>query len=290
MQERQLDQVGRRYAELRDLLHGVEERVELHSQLEVRAHAAADGAIAEERDRAIGELRSAERAARAANAESSVLRAVAEGVEAEVERYRLEEEATVRTLYVMNLEVSGARSDLELLWSREQRVELEARAELQACLSAELQFVNETRSHREECQRMLRQAQEKSDLDRAVQGERVKALEVEVERKSRTPVWNSAVWSGWRGWGAQWEKGEKWACAATSYWMAASAEGYADAVCRGLGVAPASERPLKTATSLLEPVRVEVAEDWFGQRTPPGLATWSALHGASADVGDGRLL
>ena len=54
---------------------------------------------------------------------------------------------------------------------------------------------------------MLRQIQEKSDLESAVQGERVKALEVEVERKSRTPVWDSAVWAGWCGWGARWEKG-----------------------------------------------------------------------------------
>jgi len=132
---------------------------------------------------------------------------------------------------------------------------------------------------------MLRQMQDKSDSESAAQGERVKALEVEVERKSRTPVWSSAVWSGWRGWGAQWEAGERWQCAGASYWVSTSAESTADAACRELGAAPASERPLKTATTLLEPVRVETAEDWFGRRTPPGLASRGAVHGVPAVAG-----
>ena len=70
--------------------------------------------------------------------------------------------------------------------------------------------------------------------------------------------------------------------------MSASAEGFAGATRRESGVLPASERPLKTATSLLEPVRVEVAEDWPGRRTPPGLAARDTLRGGVAVPDEGR--
>ena len=192
----------------------------------------------------------------------------------------------MRTLHMMRLEVSGARSDLERLWAREQRVESTSQVELQASLAAELRFARETKSQAEECRRMLHLMREKSETESLAQGEKVKASEVEVERKSRTPVWSPVGWSGWQGWGARWETGEKWTCVGTSYWTSASVEGYAEAAGRGQGVAPASERPLKTATTLLEPVRVEVADAWFGQRTPPGLASRGAPHGAPAGTGE----
>jgi hypothetical protein len=202
----QLSQVGKRYVELRELLRDVEEQVEVHNRHEACARTEADEVVAEERDQALGELRTAERAARAARAEGSVLRMVAEGVEAEVERYRLEEAASMRNLHMMRLEVSGARSDLERLWAREQRVETASQAELQANLAAELRFANETRSQAEECRRALRSAQEMSETENRTHVEKVKALEVEVEKKSRTPVWSPVGWSGWQGWGARWDR------------------------------------------------------------------------------------
>ena len=58
-----------------------------HNHQEARVVAAAGGVLAEERDRAVSELRAAEGDVRTANAEGTILRAVAEGVEAEVERY-----------------------------------------------------------------------------------------------------------------------------------------------------------------------------------------------------------
>ena len=94
----------------------------------------------------------------------------------------------MRNLHMMRLEVSGARSDLERLWAREQRVETASQAELQANLAAELRFANETRSQAEECRRALRSAQELSETENRTHVEKVKALEVEVEKKSRTPV------------------------------------------------------------------------------------------------------
>ena len=72
--------------------------------------------------------------------------------------------------------------------------------------------------------------------------------------------------------------------------MSASAEGTVSTERRGLGVLPASERPLKTATSLLEPVRVDVGEDRAGRRTPPGLTARDALHGGVAVSDEGRRL
>ena len=195
----QLSQVWKRYVELRELLRDVEEQVEAHNRHEAFARTEADEVVAEERDQALGELRAAERAARTARAESSVLRMVAEGVEAEVERYRLEEAVSMRNLHMMRLEVSGARSDLERLWAREQRVETASQAELQANLTAELRFVNETRSQAEECRRALRSAQELSETENRTHVEKVKALEVEVEKKSRTPVWSPTGWVGWQG-------------------------------------------------------------------------------------------
>ena len=77
VREKQLGQVGRRYEELRELLRDVEDQVEVHSRHEACAHATADKIVAEERDRALDELRTVERAARAAKAEGGVLRMVA---------------------------------------------------------------------------------------------------------------------------------------------------------------------------------------------------------------------
>ena len=83
----------------------------------------------------------------------------------------------------MGLEVSGARSELEKSRAREQWVEAEARVELQAQLSAEIRFADESKAHGEECRRVLHRIQARNELESVVQGERVKALEVEAEKK-----------------------------------------------------------------------------------------------------------
>jgi len=96
-----------------------------------------------------------------------------------------------------------------------------------------------------------------------------------AERKSRTTVWDSTVWTGWyaAGWSARWEKGDGWKAGDTPQWTASSAMSFVGAESRRGFVLPASERPLKTATSLMEPVRVELEGGPAERRTPPGRAS-----------------
>jgi hypothetical protein len=221
----------------------------------------------------------------AANTEGTVLRAVTSGAEAKVARCRSEEQRAEQMLRVLRSEVSGAKSELEKSRVQELRIEEEARAELRARRAAEVRFADESKVQSEEHGDVLRRCQLQSELEIAARGEKVKALEAEAEKKPRTTVWDSAVWASWyAGWNARWEKSEGWRTGGSAQWVSLSPVGIASGECRGNFVLPASERPLKTATSLLEPARVDLEEDWAGRRTPPGIASRGTPLGGLVDL------
>ena len=63
----------------------------------------------------------------------------------------------------------------------------------------------------------MRQHRQRSEVEIAARGERVKASEAEVEEKSWKIVWNSVVWASWSGgWSTRWGKGEVWRAGGSS--------------------------------------------------------------------------
>jgi hypothetical protein len=170
-------------------MRGVEAQVAAHGHQEARAVAAAGTALAEDRDRAVCELRIAEGAARAANAEGSVLRAVTSGVEAEAERYRSEEECAERALRVLRLEVSGARSELEKSRAQELRIEAETRVELHARMAAEVRFADESKAQSEEFRNVFHRGFSRL-------GELVRRMECAVGKRRRMESWRDTSVDG----------------------------------------------------------------------------------------------
>jgi hypothetical protein len=104
-------------------------------------------------------------------------------------------------------------------------------------------------------------------------------LEVEVEEKSWSSTWDRATWAGWSGcWSARWGSIEGWKAndlgggtPHVSLWRDSAEQK------ENVKTHP-SEKPLRTATATIEPVRVQAEIERVSQRTPPGLSARSMFE------------
>jgi hypothetical protein len=223
--------------------------------------------LAEERETTGFERQAAEGARRMTHDESVALRWVSEGASAEIERLRVESRWAEQMLQYLRPEIVEARGDSSRYQALGRKAESEVKAEQQACTAVEARLGDIRRAQKEEFQSELKQQKQQSDAELAKRDERVRALEVEVEEKSWSSAWDRSAWPARSGcWSARWGSKANDLGGGTphvSLWRDIGEQK------ENVKTHP-SEKPLRTETVTIEPVRVQAETERAIERTPRG--------------------
>ena len=92
-------------------------------------------------------------------------------------------------------------------------------------------------------------------------------LEAEAEGKSWSSTWGTTKWADWKAcWSSRWSAGEAWKAKGLNDWALEAEPQKASDGRKEAGATHASEKPLRTATVMVEAARVETETDGGGTK------------------------